>query len=84
MLSPEMKATYGNLRFSLLMQELLSITLFIPLLSLGRYIFNGFSMKRFHIIYDACLKLYLNQIEDTIGEDSMYVKLDPYVTSGEQ
>ena len=46
--SEELKLKYGNLRFSMLFQELLSISLFIPVLTLGRYIFKGFTNYRFY------------------------------------
>jgi len=60
-ISEAMIAEYGSLRFSVFMQELISISLFIPTLSLGRYIFQGFAKKKFFLIYDHCMKLYINQ-----------------------
>lgn len=57
-ISGTMKSVHGNIRFSMLLQEILSIQIYIPIMSLGKYIFTGFSFKKFDVIYAACLFFY--------------------------
>lgn len=47
----------GNIRFSVLVQEIFSMALFIPILALGRLIFYGFSIRKFSNVFDVCIAL---------------------------
>ena len=49
--SEKMVTSLGKIRFSILVQEIISIGLLMPMMSLGRLIFIGFSIKRFDEIF---------------------------------
>lgn len=53
----EMQKDLGNVKFSILVQEIISIALMVPILSIGRFIFFGFSIRKFDSIFDQCLML---------------------------
>lgn len=55
--NPEMQKDLGNIKFSILVQEIISIALMVPILSIGRFIFFGFSIRNFDAIFDQCLML---------------------------
>jgi O-antigen/teichoic acid export membrane protein len=42
----------GNIKYSILVQQLISMALFIPILSLGRLIFSGFENKKFLYLFE--------------------------------
>lgn len=46
-ISPEMKETLGDIKFSILVQEILSLVIFIPILPLGHYIFSTFAQSKY-------------------------------------
>lgn len=66
--SEKMLQTLGNLKFSILVQEIISLALFIPILSLGRFIFFGFSINKFDEIFDLCISLHVNQTEQIVKQ----------------
>jgi hypothetical protein len=53
--SAEIKKILGKIRFSILVQEILSLALCIPIMSLGRLIFHGFSIPKFKKVFDVCI-----------------------------
>lgn len=53
--SEEVRKTLGKIRFSILVQEILSMALCIPIISLGRLIFYGFSIPKFSKVFDVCI-----------------------------
>ena len=48
----------GDIRFSVLVQEIFSMALFIPILALGRLIFYGFSIRKFSNVFDHCISVH--------------------------
>ena len=59
----QMLATLGNIKFTILVQEIISLALFIPILSLGRFIFYGFSIPELDEIFSLCISLHGGRIE---------------------
>lgn len=55
--SQEVRSILGKIRFSILVQEILSMALCIPILSLGRLIFYGFSIPKFKKVFDVCISV---------------------------
>ena len=51
----------GDIRFSVLVQEIFSMALFIPILALGRLIFYGFSIRKFSNVFDHCISVHSGQ-----------------------
>jgi hypothetical protein len=47
-ISEEMTQTLGNIKFSILVQEIISLSIFIPILPLGNHIFSSFANKRYN------------------------------------
>ncbi|CDW74241.1 UNKNOWN [Stylonychia lemnae] len=56
--SKEMQDDLGNIKFFILVQEIISLALFIPILSLGRFIFFGFTQKKLNVIFDKCIEIF--------------------------
>lgn len=56
-ISPVMKQTLGKIRFSVLVQEILSMAIFIPIMMLSRQIFRGISDERYARYFLICTEV---------------------------
>lgn len=59
--SERMKRRLGAIRFSILVQEIISMALCIPILSLGRMIFEGFKKPKFDRVFGMCIEVLLEK-----------------------